>query len=138
MIFLLATVAAARKKKMSSDDGKIDGAPEWVQEFLGRIDRRDAERNLQEDTAHKATLDAISDMSETVGQIAGSLARLEKQVDMQRNELRNTRDKMTALQNELATVHEKIDGLTERVEVLEGDLQQLRESPDGQAAPTEA
>lgn len=130
MIFLLAAV----RTFMSSDDGKIDGAPGWAQEFLERIERRDAVRNEMEDQAHTATLNAINDLSGTVGQIAGSLARLEKRVEWQRQEIRSTRDKMSILEDELRAVHEQIDGLGERVQQLEGQVERLRETTDGKAA----
>lgn len=116
-----------------SDDKKIEGAPTWVHEFLERVESRDAVRNEIEDQAHKATLNAISELAETVGQIAGSLARLERKVETQRQEIRITRDKMSVLEEELRLVHNQIDGLNERVQGVEEQIKTFQaEAADGE------
>lgn len=118
---------------------KIDGAPDWVQEFFVRIADRDDVRDEKEEEVHKRMIRGMDDLAESLGSLQGAVGGLDKKFEYLRKEVRSVRrsvaeqgTRLEALDEELHEVHEQIDQLNQRVEELEGQIKVLR---DGETTP---
>lgn len=133
---MLQTEPVAKKMSDKVKD-RIGGAPEWVQEFLQRIEDRDDVRDsvvkAEYARTHQQTMNSLSDLSESVGQLGGAVSRVDKRVEGLRLELLETRKdvvdhstRLAALERQLHDVHSQIDHLKEQVDTLETEVETLR------------
>lgn len=126
---------------MMSDSMKnrIGGAPEWVQEFLQRIEDRDDVRDAvvkaEYDRTHQQTMTSLSELAESVGLLGGAVSRVDKKVEDLSKEMHTTRRevadhgmRLAALEHQVHDVHAQINELNGKVKTLEAELETLRNS----------
>ncbi len=98
---------------------RIGGAPEWVREFLQRIEDRDEVRDatakLERGREHKATMDSLADLAGSVGQLGGSVGRIDKKVDGLRDELVATRQDVAGHGTRLASLEKDLRDVPDEV-----------------------
>lgn len=138
---MLHTEPVVKTKKTMSDGkmkDRIGGAPEWVQEFLQRIedrdDVRDAVAKTEYERTHQQTMVSLADLAESLGLLGGAVSRVDKKVESLSLEMRATRrdvadhgTRLAALESQLHEVHAQINELNGKVETLEAELETLRQ-----------
>lgn len=138
---MLQTLAAkmAKEDKVSK---RIGGAPEWVQEFLERVEARDDVRaevaKLEMERIHRATMTSLEDLAESVGKLGGAVSRVDAKVERLRQELLLTRQdvaghgtRIATLEKEIHDVHTRIGELSAKVQSLEEELSALQDQDKG-------
>lgn len=133
------------EKKMAKEDDKISkrigGAPEWVQEFLERIEERDDVRaeitKLEMKKIHDVTMLSLGDLAESVGKLGGAVSRVDQKVEKLRQELLLTRQdvaghgtRLATLEKEIHDVHLRVGELSAKVNVLEEELSALQQDEE--------
>lgn len=141
---MLQTEAVVKTKKVMSDGKvktRIGGAPEWVQEFMQRIEDRDDVRDAvvkdEYRRTHLMTMTSLSELAESVGLLGGAVSRVDKKVEDLSKEMRTTRrdvanhgTRLATIEHQLHDVHEQINELNVKVETLEAELETLRKQED--------
>lgn len=138
---MLQTVVAAKMAKDEKISTRIGGAPEWVQEFLQRIEDRDDVRaevtQAEMKKIHDVTMLSLGDLAESVGKLGGAVSRVDKKVERLREELLLTRQdvaghgtRLATLEKEIHDVHMKIGELNTKVVGLEEELASLQDQED--------
>ena len=141
---MLQTEPVVEKKAMANSGmrERIGGAPEWVHEFLQRIEERDDVRDAvvkaEYERTHQQTMASLSDLSESVGKLGGDVGRVDKKVDGLRSEMLATRKdvadhgtRLAALEHQLHEVHSEIDHCKEKLSTLESEMERLRKQDGG-------
>jgi chromosome segregation ATPase len=142
---MLGLQIAPRVKRMAVSD-EISGAPDWVKSFLKRIEERDEVRDeiqrLAQDRVHKATMDALSGLSESVGLVGGDVGQLNLKVEKIREELLDTRRDVTghgrrldSMERELKELRTQVSGLNDQIETLDTKVKTLRKQDEVDTIP---
>lgn len=135
---MLQTVVAAKMAKDEKISKRIGGAPEWVQEFLQRIEDRDDVRaevtQAEMKKIHDVTMLSLGDLAESVGKLGGAVSRVDKKVESLREELLLTRQdvaghgtRLATLEKEIHGVHMRLGELNAKVAGLEEELASLQD-----------
>lgn len=138
---MLQTVVAAKMAKDEKISKRIGGAPEWVQEFLQRIEDRDDVRaevtQAEMKKIHDVTMLSLGDLAESVGKLGGAVSRVDKKVESLRQELLLTRQdvaghgtRLATLEKEIHDVHMRLGELNAKVVGLEEELASLQDQED--------
>ena len=131
LLFLLPL----KKKSMAKSEvrERIGGAPEWVQEFLQRIEDRDEIRDEKERLVHERMLKGLQDLSGDIGSLSGALGRLDQKVEVLRREIMSTKravsehnTRLEALEAEVHEVHTQLSSLHKRLDSAESEIRVLR------------
>lgn len=138
---MLQAVVAAKMTKNEKISTRIGGAPEWVQEFLQRIEDRDDVRaevtQAEMKKIHDVTMLSLGDLAESVGKLGGAVSRVDKKVESLRQELLLTRQdvaghgtRLATLEKEIHDVHMRLGELNAKVVGLEEELASLQDQED--------
>jgi chromosome segregation ATPase len=120
-------------KKMAEAEGKIDGAPNWVNEFLQRVEDRDLVRDEKENAVHKRILDSIGELASNIGVLGSDVGRIDRKLELVRQEVVSARRTLSDhdvrlghLEQEFSSVHTEIDALLKKQANLEAEIGKLR------------